>query len=250
MTDTKKTRTMTIRRFISQKLSGKTTAEGFLAAHNAWLRNYTFLNPILEAYQQKKLLPTPTLTAVQSALLTHMLESEAKTAKAKMGQRQAKGKSKGAEVNDSEVPNKAYTITLMVKVGDQIQVGEVVKIIGYKIRTPKGDIIVDTKEQAEGYPLLDTLREVGPAMWDVDDFGAAMKLVDRRLFQREDSDHAIIRNNYGKPIETKVYRGDAIARVLKQGKGPTIKAKGKSTKTLGFTPHAKQTRVTGPWSLR
>ncbi len=260
MTDAKKTRTMTIRRFIGAKLSGKTTAEGFLAAHDSFLRNYTFLNPILEAYENKELLPTPTLQAVQSALLTHMLESEAKTAEAKMAKQGSgtpkvkKAKGTKSESDGEEGHSKPYTVTLMCKVYDRkgenptIQVGTYEVISGYKIRTSKGDVVVDTKEEAEGHTILETIRETKPCVWDADSFTSASKLADRRLFDRGDSEYAIIRNNFDKPIDTKVFRGDAIARILKQPKGPSSRTKGRSTKTLGFQPHAKQTRVTGPWS--
>lgn len=257
----KKVRVMTEKRFATMKLSGRTTAEGFLQAHWDFLKGHSFLSPILDAYERADIYPTVTLQAIQSALMTHVLESEQRTQEAKLEARQEGGlvkkrKTKSEdEVDPSEVPNKSYTITLMCTVYDKdeipsIQVGTVVKIVGYKIRTIKGDLVVKTREQAEGHPILETLRQVGPAVWDADDFGAAMRLADRRLFVREDSVYAVIRNNYGVPIETNVQRGDAIARMLRSKKGAVSRTRGRSTKTLGFQPHAKQSRVTGPWSHR
>ncbi len=262
MSDTsKKPRAMTAKRFATAKLSGKTTAEGFLAAHMSFLRNQTYLDPILDAYDNGVILPTPTLQAVQSALLTHVLESELATQEAKLAERQEKSatrqrrKSGDPNVDESDVPSKAYTITLIVKDNDEqgveiVRVGTVEEIVGYRIRTPKGDMVVDTKDEAEGHPILEKLIETNPAMWDVDTFQQAMNLADRRLFQREDSLYATIVNNYDKPIITEVQRGDAIARILKGKKGAVSRVRGRSTKTLGFQPHAKQTRVTGPWSHR
>lgn len=255
----KKPRAMTVKRFATAKLSGKTTAEGFLAAHQSFLRNHTFLDPILDAYDNGVILPTPTLQAVQSALMTHLLETEIATQTAKLEARQEKSaarqRRKSGEVDASDVPSKAYTVTLFVKDNDEqgaeiVKVGTITEIVGYRIRTPKGDVVVDTKEEAEGHPILEKLTETNPAMWDVDTFQQAMNLADRRLFQREDSLHATIVNNYDKPITTQVERGDAIARILKGKKGAVSHVRGRSTKTLGFQPHAKQTRVTGPWSGR
>lgn len=254
----KKPRAMTEKRFATAKLSGKTTAEGFLAAHMMFLRNHTFLDPILDAYDNGDIQPTPTLQAVQSALMTHVLESEIAAQEAKLAERQekkSKGRRKSSDpnVDESDVPGKAYTVTLMVKGNDDqgveiIQVGTIEEITGYKIRTPKGDIVVETKEEASGFPILEKYTETYPAEWDADTFQQAMGVADRRLFQRADSVYATIRNNYDRPIITEVQRGDAIARILKGKKGAVSRVRGRSTKTLGFQPHAKQTRVTGPWS--
>lgn len=260
MTEAKKTRVMTAKRFATSKLSGKATAEGFLAAHAAFLRGHTFLEPILDAYDSKQLLPTPTLQAVQSALLTHVLESEIRTAQAKMVARAEEAskpkKERKPKGERAPAPPKPYTITLMCKVFNReltsytVEVGTIDEIVGYKIRTAEGDIIVDTREEADGRLILETIREVNPAIYQADTYGEASRLADRRLFQRSDSVFAVIRNNYDRPIDTVVQRGDAIARMLKQPKGAVSKTSSKSTKTLGFQAHAKQTRVTGPWSHR
>jgi hypothetical protein len=260
MTETKKTRVMTAKRFATSKLSGKATAEGFLAAHAAFLRGHTFLEPILDAYDTKQLLPTPTLQAVQSALLTHVLESEMRTAEAKMAARKEQDgkpkKERKPKGEKADTPAKPYSITLMCKVYNRelttytIEVGTVEEITGYKIRTDAGDIEVASRELTEGHVILETFRETYPAVYDADTYGEASRLADRRLFQRGDSVFAVIRNNYDRPIDTVVQRGDAIARMLKSPKGAVSKTSAKSTKTLGFQPHAKQTRVTGPWSHR
>lgn len=64
---------------------------------------------------------------------------------------------------------------------------------------------------------------------------------DRRLFDGAadwyaEVDHASLN------VHTRIERQDAIARILKQPKGPTVQVKGKSTKTLGFQHKAKDFR--------
>lgn len=261
MGETKKPRAMTAMRFAKAQLSGKATAEGFLQAHMMFLRGQGFLAPLLDAYENKELLPTVTLQAVQTALMTHVLEVERKTLEAKMAKRQdtagkvRKPKGESAEGDEDEGSTARYTVTLMCKVYDSedaisIQVGTVREIVGYKIRTAEGDTVVDTKDEADGHMILEKLFKDSPAVWNANDFGEAMRLADRRLFQREDSVYATIVNNFDRPITTNVQRGDAIARILRAKKGPASRTRGMSTKSLGFTPHVSQTRVTGPWSNR
>lgn len=224
MTDnSKKPRSMTAKRFATAKLSGRTTAEGFLDAHMMFLRNHTFLDPILDAYDGGRLLPTPTLQALQSALLTHMLESERVKGEEKLASREesAPKKRKGGSKSDgladeSETHSKAYTITVTVKEYDRADFA--------------------------------TLKE--GESWEADTFNQAQTSVDRYLAQNGDTVYATITNNLGVPVTTTVQRDDAIARFFKGKKGAVSRVRGRSTKTLGFTPHAKQTRVTGPWSHR
>lgn len=223
MTDnSKKPRSMTAKRFSTAKLSGKTTAEGFLEAHMMFLRNHTFLDQLLDAYQEGKILPTPTLQAIQSALMTHMLESERLKEEEKLSSREdtpkrggRKSKSDGL-VDESETHKKAYTITVTVKEYDRAEIA--------------------------------SLKE--GETWETDTYNQAQTSTDRYLAQNADTVYATITNNLGVPVTTTVQRDDAIARFFKGKKGAVSRVRGRSTKTLGFTPHAKQTRVTGPWSHR
>jgi hypothetical protein len=67
---------------------------------------------------------------------------------------------------------------------------------------------------------------------------------DRRLFEGTHGWYAIVEHTTIPNISSRIERGDAMARILRQPKGPAIHQKGKSTKTLGFGVKAKQTRVT------
>ena len=66
---------------------------------------------------------------------------------------------------------------------------------------------------------------------------------DRRLFEGTHGWYAEVEHT-AMNVKTRIERGDAMARILKKPKGPTVQVKGKSTKTLGFGVKAKQTRVT------
>jgi hypothetical protein len=72
----------------------------------------------------------------------------------------------------------------------------------------------------------------------------ADRWADRRLFEGTEGWYAIVEHTTLANIQSRIERGDAIARILKQPKGPAIQQKGKSTKTLGFGVKAKETRVT------
>jgi hypothetical protein len=234
MSETKKPRAMSAKRFATAKVSAKTTVEGFLAGHRQFLNQHSFLYPILDAYDKKDLLPSVALTTIQSALMSHFLEMETKKAKARMEE---------AEEEEESVSSN-YTVSLFVKVLDKegqltIQVGQV--------ETRK---LQEKTNPNTGKIYLEPYTESKPAVWQVADFGMAMQMADRKLFQREDSVYATIVNNFDRPITTSIQRGDAIARVLRVKKGPASRTRGMSTKSLGFTPHVSQTRVTGPWSNR
>jgi hypothetical protein len=232
MSQDKKTRPMTPKRFATKVLSAKTTVDGFLSMHRQFLDGYSFLSPILQAYDQKELLPTITLQSVQSALLSHYMLMERNKALAKMA----------AQAEAEEAPTKNYTVSLFCKVFDKgqmsIQVGT--------IQTRKW--VEKESATTPGKMYLEPHTHTKPAVWQVSDFGTAMRLGDRKLFQREDATHITIVNNQGNPIETHVQRQDAVARVLAPKKQPFSRARGMSTKSLNFQPHAKPTRDV--WHLK
>jgi glycogen debranching enzyme len=226
-------RVMTIKKFATHTLSAKATVDGFLSMHRQFLNGYSFLEPILEAYDNKELLPTPTLSTIQSALMSHFLEQETKKAQAKMD--------KADEAEESVSKN--YTVSLFVKTFDKqgqlsIQVGQV--------QTRKW---VERESVAiPGTVYLEPYTVIKPAVWQVADFGAAMQLADRKLFQREDSTHIEIVNNFDRPITTHIQRGDAVARFLAPKKQPFSRARGMSTKSLNFGVKVSESRDV--WHLK
>lgn len=72
----------------------------------------------------------------------------------------------------------------------------------------------------------------------------ADRWADRRLFEGTHGWYAEVEHTVIPNVKSRIERGDAMARILKKPKGPTVQVKGKSTKTLGFGVKAKQTRVT------
>lgn len=253
MTEEKK-RPMTIKKFVNVKLSGKMTADAFMSAHRDFLRGHSFLTPILDAYEQKELLPTPTLQMMQSALFDHMVENELKTAKnsiAKAKERaefQKNHKGMPASILES---SKAYVICIYVKGENGAELGTFEKITGYKIKRPDDDKVyeVDTLEETDGYKIIETIKEDRPMVYTADLFQDANGIADRRLMGFEHSLYAEIENNHGARIKTIVMRGDAIARMLRKGKQAVCRERGKSTKSLGFGVKAHNDRSVGPWSI-
>jgi hypothetical protein len=214
------------------------SAEGFLHAHREWLRTHSFLSPILEAYDSNLLMPTPTLQAIQSALVDHMLLQQIRKQEAKMA----------AAEEGEEAVSAPYTITLFVKAvsrsgEESVQEGTITEVVGYRILTEEGDVWVKTRDQAEGHHIMERKVKVSPAQWNAHSFGEAMNLADRQLFRREDSVHAVIVNTQGIPIRTEVSRGDALARVLRSPKRAAEKGTGKTSSSLKWVGRARQDRA-------
>lgn len=239
MGEEKKIRPMTAKKFATMKLGGKTTAEGLLSAHMAFLENHEFLKDILQAYKDKELLPTPTLQTLQHLLFTHIIESEIKTAQAtiqKNIEAHARApKDEKGNVISSSIPSGNYLITLMVK---SYTAGEVTGVEVGTVETER------TREvEKDGKMVTETYIETSPAIWSKDDYGSAERLADRKLVSREDSVYTIIENTIGQKVSTHVMRGDAFARQFKKAKQPFSRVRGKSTKTLKMGGKAQQTRV-------
>lgn len=207
---------MTPKRFIRSKLSNKMTAEDFLSSNREFLNGHSFLSPILSAYDNKGLLPTPTLQACQSALFEHIVASDLKTAQQRIDS------DKNGVTNQKVIRRgrpgfkkkkvARYTVTIIVKDYDKND-----NVIGEKIGS----------------------HNDGDAIFDQKDYGAAERKADRLLFRMENSLYARIENNEGQKVITNVLRRDAMARILRAKKGAIQKTASKSTKSLGFGVRAK-----------
>ena len=199
-----KPRQLTIKGIATAKL-GKLTPAAFIAKHRSVLDGQVYLRPLLDAYDHGSLLPTPALQSIQSTLLTCTLRDACQKQLTKLRKPFAMA-----------VP-KAYTIILYCKVikngVEVVQEGTIDEIQGYLIHTDDGELVVPY-EEVEGRKVIKIMRQSKPARWQAETFQDANRLADRRLFSREDSEYAIIRNNSGKPIDTRINRNDAIARTL------------------------------------
>lgn len=226
---TKTIRAMTPKKFIKAKLSGKATAEGFIKAHQDFIRGYQFLEPIVDAYERKEILPTPTLQLMQSALLEHHIANELRKAKIK--------KKPFSQIS------KAYTISIFVKGEDnEIVLGTYDKVIGYKIIKEEGGKIetVESEEETDGFQIVETLIEEEDMVYYADLYQEAEGLADRRLTKFEHSVYAEIVNNEGTSIKTIIMRRDAIARVFAKKKGPACRQTSKTSSSLKFGVKASQ----------
>lgn len=216
---TKNVRVMTPKRFVTAKLSGRVSAEGFLSAHWDFLLGQEYLTPILEAYESKEVLPTPTLQMCQQAVLSHILEVSvnkgvAKATTKKTGTTVIRRKKDGAEVDESEVPKGRYEVTVMCK-----------------FYSRSGSCTVDVGKEKDK-----------PAVFHADSYNDALRIADRKLCDRGDSVYAVIINTHGKPIATNIQRDDAIARTFAPKAGPSTVRTGVSTSNLGFGIKAKNDR--------
>jgi hypothetical protein len=234
---------MTPKRFIKHKLSG-IKPEDFLEKHWQFLNEHAFLEPILEAYLEGELQPTPTICACQDALFAFMTEADLIAAQASIQKR----------IDAANAPPSGrYTVSLFCKHYDrsatsfEIGIGVVEKLVGIKVRYPDGKEGVETIDYEGPGVKLEKLTEISSAIWTADDFGAACRKADRELVFRHDSVYAEVVNTEGNPITTTIQRNDAFARLLRGKSGPVGKRTGKSTATLKWQPKAKPSRNT--WGL-
>jgi hypothetical protein len=95
--------------------------------------------------------------------------------------------------------------------------------------------VVQTKTNSKG--------EVEDLIQGFDLGQRANEWADRRLFEGTHGWYAIVEHTTLTNVSSRIERGDAMARILKQPKGPAIHQKGKSTKTLGFGVKVSETRV-------
>jgi len=211
---------MTPKRFVATKLSGKVSAEGFLSAHWSFLKGQEYLTPILEAYENKELLPTPTVQACQSAVLSHILELDSQKAEAKLQAKKERStkvvrRKNGEEVEESEAVSARYQVTLMCKFYSREGTCEVK--VGTVERTR------EVEQEVNGKTVTRKVVESEPAIFDANTFQEAQRLAERKLTERGDSVYATIVNTHDRPITTTIYRDDAIARVMAKPKGPSVK---------------------------
>jgi hypothetical protein len=232
---------MTTKRFIATKLSAKVTAEGFLAAYWEFLKGENYLTPVLEAYQRKELPPNMAFSLAQEAALQHWFQQEYKKAEHRAEEQKTQGsgtkiirrkKEETSGAEEEQGSSSRYTVTLMVKVLDK-KTGVITIQVGTVERIKESEVLVNDSL------VTRRVREEEPAVFKADSFNDASRLADRRLAERADSVYATVTNNVGKPITTTIQRDDAIARVFKSPKGPSVRNTSSGGTNLGFGVKAK-----------
>jgi hypothetical protein len=187
------------------KANGKVSAEAFLAQHRAWLTTgelAQFTSPILAKLDAKEAMPTATLEQIKSVVLSHHLAVEVRKAETAM--------EKASEPQTS----KNYLATIWDK---------------------DGNVCTRINEKGEEVELRQSF-----------DLGSdAERWTDRRLYEGASDWFGVIEmtkmhNAHGEPISTVIKREDAMGRIDKKSKSAVMKAKPKSTNSLGFGVKAKQ----------
>lgn len=207
----KKERKMTPKGFL-HKCSTKAanSAIAFLAAHRSFLETgelAEYTSPILAKLDSRELLPTPALKEIQYAVMTHIFESDRQKLEEKV-QAQQEGSPKSTR--------KSWMATIYDAAG-----------------------VIQSRTKDDG--------EVEDLVKGFDLSSDADRWVDRRLFEGASDWYGEVSHTVIPNVCTRIERQDAIARILKTKKGPTVQVRGKSTKTLGFGVKAKPTRDT--WGL-
>lgn len=240
-------RPMTIKRFIGANPSAKMKVEDYLESHRDFLRTHEFLHPILDAYESKELLPSPTLDAVKGLLFQYSFAIETTKAEAKIEQNKeenaAKPRDADGNIINNSIPNGSYLISLMVRIYDK----EGNCSIGLGTTKTKKVRFV---EGEDGNEKQEFCTEIGTAMYAEETYSAAERKCHRLLVGREDSDHCIIENQVGDKVKTIIGRNESFAAIFPRRKQPFMKQQKKTTPRLGFGVKAKNSRSVGPWSIQ
>lgn len=235
------TRPMTAKRFIRLNTGAKATAAGILAAHQHFLETHEFLKPILGAYKEGELLPSVSLLAVQQLLFSHITEMEKAKAEASVEKSLEKydrsiKDAEGNVVYSGSGPSGNYLVTLMVNQYDENDI-----LIG--VTTGLIETVRFREVERNGELVQEKYTEVKPAIWSGETYGESERLADRKLFQREDSVYAEIENQIGpSKVITRIFRGDAFARLFPRVKSAICKQTSKTTATLKWQPKCVQSR--------
>jgi hypothetical protein len=209
MGETKKERKMTPKGFLAKatSTSASSSAIGFLKQYHEYLTTGEVkdsTSPIIAKYEAGEIPATPALKEIQYAVMSHIIEAD----KQKM---EAGPSASGG--GGQKGTRKPWKTTIYNAEG----------VVQTRVNA-KGE----EEDLIQGFDLSQRASEWG----------------DRRLFEGTHGWYAIVEHTIIPNIFSRIERGDAMARILRKPKGPTVQQKGKSTKTLGFGVKAKQTRVT------
>lgn len=203
------------------KASTKTanSAQAFIAAHRAFLETGDLAevtSPILRLMDDKQVMPTPALQLITQAVLSHMLKVEVDKA-----DRQIRDQMRAEETGESK---------------------------GFGTRKDWYACIKDA--QGNIVETTNTVGEVVELEQGFDLASQAERWVDRRLFDGAPDWYGEVAHTTmtsakdGLPLTLRVERSDAIARILKKPKGPTIHRRAQSTAKLSFGVKIRESRST------
>jgi hypothetical protein len=212
MSNANKPRNMSVKGFLHKcTTKAATSAEGFIAAHRAWLETGELCevtSPILRMLDEGQLFPTPALDLLQTEVLTHHLRVESLKAEKKL-----LDASNGTETRTS-------------------------KPWISRIFDAKGNLVITKNAKGEEVELEETFQSASDAdRW-----------TDRRLFEGASDwfgvvQHTRIMRADGEPLTSVIMRQDAIARILKIPKSPLVKKTGTRDNRLSFGVKVAQSRA-------
>lgn len=203
MSESKKTRTMSVKGFLF-KASGKVSAEAFLQAHRVWLETGEVAevsSPILRMLDEKQILPTPALELLSQAILTYHLRMASEKAERQLLQ----------NADPSSHTSKPWLAT---------------------VYNAKGEVVQNDKEE--------DLSKFFQLASDADRW-VDLRLVEGASDNFAVIEHARIMRADGTPISTTIMRGDALARILKAKKHPFSKRTGTDSR-MSFGVKSKPSR--------
>jgi hypothetical protein len=206
MSDTKKTRVMSIKGFL-HKAGGRVSAAAFLEQHRAWLQTGKLAevtSSILRMWDEKQLLPTPALDRIKDAVLAHHLRVETQKAEKQLAAEQ--------EGSPSGHSSKPWVVTCY---------------------DSKGHVCSRTKSTGEVVDIHQTFQlQQRASEW-----------ADRRLVHDCASDCFAVIIHQPSGLEVVILRGDAMARVFPKVKAPISKRTGVRDDRLSFGAKVAQSRA-------
>lgn len=212
MSDTKQPKPMTAKKFLHQSgTKAANSAISFLKQHRDFLISgeiASVTSPLIRKLDDGQLLPTPCLREIQNAIITHMLVVA--TRKQERSLERQQGIAQGEEKESRS--QKPWQATV------------------YDCR---GNVCTRVKNNGEIEDLVKTF----------DLSQQAVNWLDLRLFNGAPDWYGKLEHASSSCVEY-IQRGDAVARVLRKKKGPTVHVKGLGTQTLGFGVKCGQTKVT------
>lgn len=203
MTDQKKTRSMSPKGFLSKATKANVSASAFFAAHREYMVSGELAHVL-----------SPIVSKVEShEVMPTPALIELQNVVMDHIIMSAIGKLEGSmDQESSKGTNKAWKATILNETGE---VQTRINAKGEEEDLIKG---FDLGSQADGWS-------------------------DRRLVLDCSSDCYAVVEHISLNVKTTITRQDALSRMLKRKRGPSVHVKGMTTDKLGFGPHVKQKRV-------
>ena len=193
------TRTMTPKLFARANIKG--SPEEFLTKHLDWLREHSFLDPLLDACVGKEITAKDCIDACREALLVHEIQGEIEKAKASMQKSMSR---------IDEQPK--YTATIYVKFQQKDGTW------GIKVGTQIKKRMIEDE-----HGKVQVLEEEKDLVFTAHLFQVIERIAILRLAKREDAVFCEIENHFGKIVRTNITRDQALGQFYGKTREPFMK---------------------------